>query len=60
MVRRQLTREQKLQVMREVLETGSTSMVACRHNVRDSVVGRWVRKFRELGEGGRLTMRALP
>ncbi|HHV78425.1 MAG TPA: transposase [Firmicutes bacterium] len=51
MVRRQFTREQKLQIVREVLETGSTSMVARRHNIRDSVISRWVRKFKELGGG---------
>ncbi|HHV78140.1 MAG TPA: hypothetical protein GXX40_00760 [Firmicutes bacterium] len=27
--------------MREVLETGSTSMVARRHSVRDNVAGHW-------------------
>lgn len=51
MVRRQFTREQKLQIVREVLETGSTSMVARRHSIRDSVIRRWVEKFREHGEG---------
>ena len=51
MVRRQFTREQKLQIVREVLETGSASMVARRHDIRDSIVSRWVRKFKELGEG---------
>lgn len=51
MVRRQFTREQKSQIVREALQTGSASMVARRHNIRDSVVGRWVRKFKELGEG---------
>ncbi|HHV78147.1 MAG TPA: transposase [Firmicutes bacterium] len=48
MARGQFTREQKLQIVREVLGTGSTSIVACRHSIRDSVAGRWVRKFKEL------------
>ncbi len=40
-----------MQVVKEMLETGSTSLVARRHGIRDSVMCRWVQKFKERGEG---------
>ncbi len=50
MTRRQFTNEQKIQMVKEILQTGNTSLVARRNNVRDSVIRRWFEKYKQYGE----------
>lgn len=50
MTRRQFSKEQKLQMIKEILQTGNASLVARRNNVRDSVIRRWLDKYKQFGE----------
>lgn len=52
MKRRQFTKEEKLQVVKEIVQTGNISVVARRHDIRNSVVGRWFGKYKQRGEAG--------
>ena len=48
--RRQFTAEQKMQIVREIVETGNVTLVARRHGIRDTVIRRWHEKYRQQGE----------
>lgn len=50
MTRRQFTKEQKMQMVKEIIQTGNASLVARRNNVRDSVIRRWLDKYKQYGE----------
>ena len=50
MSRRHHSASFKLTVVREAMETGSGTLVARRHDLSPSLVNRWVRKYRALGE----------
>ncbi|MCL6577537.1 transposase [Kyrpidia sp.] len=50
MERRKYSEEFKRQVVEQVLAVGNASVVARKHNIHDSVVGRWVRQA-QAGKG---------
>lgn len=50
MTRRQFTAEQKMQIVREIVETGNVTLVARRNGIRDTVIRRWHEKYRQQGE----------
>lgn len=47
MVRRKYSTEFKLQIVQEALETGNHSLVARRHDIDHSLVGKWLRQYRD-------------
>jgi transposase-like protein len=50
MARREFSKEQKIQIVKEVMQTGNISVVARRYDIRNSVIGRWLDKYRQYGE----------
>jgi len=51
LTRKQYSPEQKLQIIKEALETGNASIVARRHDISTSLVSKWVRQYKREGTG---------
>lgn len=50
MARRQFSKDQKMQMVKEIMQTGNASLVARRNNVADSVIRRWLDKYKQYGD----------
>lgn len=50
MRRKSYTREFKIRVVQEAIETGNNTVVARRYEVHPSMVARWVRQYKKRGE----------
>jgi len=48
--RRNFTEEYRTQIVKEVLETGESGLVARRHNLHPNLVSRWVTSYKEYGK----------
>jgi len=57
LTRKQYSPEQKLQIIKEAIETGNASIVARRHDISASLVGKWVRQYKRretsVSQGGK-------
>ncbi|WP_207707637.1 transposase [Desulfofundulus thermobenzoicus] len=49
MARKQYSPEQKMQMVKEVMETGNASIVGRRYDVAPSLISRWVRTYKNNG-----------
>lgn len=47
--RRHYPREQKLQIVKEAMETGNCALVARRYDISPNLVSRWTREYRRYG-----------
>lgn len=59
MTRTKHSKEFKIQVIKEVLETGKTSIVARRYELNANMVSRWVREYKD-GKFGDVDIAAVP
>jgi len=55
MKRKKYSPEFKLKVVKEAIETGNNSLVARNHQLGSSMVSRWVRQYKAVGENNFLT-----
>ncbi len=59
MTRTKHSKEFKIQVIKEVLETGKTSIVARRYELNANMVSRWVREYKD-GKFGDVDIATVP
>ena len=59
MTRTKHSKEFKIQVVKEAMETGKTSVVARRYDLNANMVTRWIREYKD-GKYGDVDMAAVP
>ena len=48
--KRDFTEEEKVKIVQEVLEVGSTNLIAIKHSINRSQLSRWVNNYRRYGK----------